>query len=160
MTRSCLFGVSVKDVTATALWSPTPNRTWLPLRFTSSGEATASSRGEVLVAAAVENKVGSLTVFVLEPGTFKLSGVLSEAGKKTLTDATVEVLTGTGQGLTSSTAQGRYALYGVGGAIRLRWSARGFSPEIHEVLVSGESISHDFALPPLRAPANVSGIGR
>jgi hypothetical protein len=147
-----------RDVTATALWSPTPDRTWFPLRFTSPGKATASDRGEVLVSAAMENKVGSLNVLVLEPGTFKLSGVVSEAGGRTLTAATVQVVAGTGEGLTSSTARGTYALYGVAGAIRLRASAEGFSSQIHEVAVNGENTTHGFALAPLQAPADVSGV--
>lgn len=146
-----------RDITATALWSPTPDRTWFPLRFNGPGKAIASDRGEVVVSAAAENKVGSLNVLILEPGTFKLSGVVSEAGGRTLTDATVQVVAGTGMGLTSSTARGTYALYGVAGAIRVRASADGFSSQIHEVGVDGQNTTHGFALAPLQAPADVSG---
>jgi hypothetical protein len=66
---------SAKDVTATALWFP--NATSFPIHFTSPGIAAPAQRGEALVVANA-GTVGRLNVLVLEPGTFKLSGVVSE----------------------------------------------------------------------------------
>ena len=68
---------SSKDVTATATWFP--NGAEFPIHFTSPGIAAPAQRGEALVSANA-GMLGRLNVLVLEPGTFKLTGLVSETG--------------------------------------------------------------------------------
>ena len=51
-----------------------------------------------------------MNVLVLEPGTFKLSGVVSDSSGGMISGVTVEVLSGTGKGLKATTdSHGQYA---------------------------------------------------
>jgi hypothetical protein len=102
---------------------------------------------------------GVVDVFVVEPGTFKLSGVVFDSGGGSLDGVTVEVVAGTGQGLRTTTrSQGQYALYGVAGWVQLRASADGFTPQILEVVVTSNNATGSFTLTPVEAPADVSGL--
>ena len=156
---------SSKDVTAGALWSPTYSETWDPvsrasfaLSFTSSGVTAAGLRGERNLFALYEGMRGMLNVLVLEPGTFKLSGVVSDSSGGLLDDVTVEVVSGTGKGLKATTNNiGQYALYGVAGPVQLRTSADAFRAEMRDVVVTGNGGSEPFALTPVETPADVSG---
>jgi hypothetical protein len=156
---------SSKDVTAAALWSPTYSEYWDPvsragfaLSFTSAGVTAAGIRGERNLFALYEGMRGMLNVLVLEPGTFKLSGVVSDSSGGSLDDVTVEVLSGTGKGLKATTNNiGQYALYGVAGPVQLRTSANGFHAEMRDVVVTGNGGSEPFALTPVESPADVSG---
>jgi len=156
---------SSKDVTAGALWSPTYSETWDPvsragfaLSFTSAGVTAAGIRGERNLFALYEGMRGMLNVLVLEPGTFKLSGVVSDSSGGSLDDVTVEVLSGTGKGLKATTNNiGQYVLYGVAGPVQLRTSANGFHAEMRDVVVTGNGGSEPFALTPVESPADVSG---
>ena len=127
---------SSKDVTATASWFP--NAELFPIYFTSPGIAAPARRGEATVSANAGG-IGRLTVRVLEPGTFKLGGPLSETGVGALHGATVEVLSGVGQGLRATSDSKGYALYGVAGPVRLRASAEGFTPQVLDVVVTGDT---------------------
>jgi hypothetical protein len=93
---------------------------------------------------------------VLEPGTFKVTGTITEAGGGVI-GGTVEVLSGIGQGKRSGTSAGRYALYGVAGRVRLRATAAHYRPQEHEVVVTDNSATDDFALQPLEPPVDVAG---
>ena len=146
---------SSKDVTATALWFP--NSTSFPIHFTSPGIAAPAERGEALVVANA-GTVGRLSVLVLEPGTFKLSGVVSEEGVGVLFGATVEVLSGVGQGLKATSDAKGYGLYGVSGPVRLRASAEGFTPQVHDVVVTGNDATQAFALTTAETTPDVSGL--
>jgi hypothetical protein len=148
---------SSKDVTATASWFPAA-RTGFPICFTDPGVAAPAERGEVTIVANASGRMARLNVLVLEPGTFKLSGPVSEAGVGALYGATVEVLSGIGQGLHATSNSNGYALYGVSGPLRLRASADGFTPQIHEVVVTKNDAADSFALTPVDAPADVSGV--
>jgi len=156
---------SSKDVTAGALWSPTYSETWDPvsrasfaLSFTSPGVTAAATRGERRIAANYLGRIGILSVLVLEPGTFKLGGVVSNSSGGSLDDVTVEVLSGTGKGLKVTTNNtGQYGLYGVAGPVQLRTSAEGFQAEIRDVVVAGNSGTEPFALTPVETPSDVSG---
>jgi hypothetical protein len=131
------------------------------IRFTSAGVAVAdaSGRGETPVSALYGGKSGSIQVLVLETGSFKLSGVVSESGGGSLDGVTVAVLSGTGQDLQATTGgHGHYALYGVAGPVRLRAAADGFAPQVHDVVVVGNDATDTFALTRLAAPADVSGV--
>jgi Carboxypeptidase regulatory-like domain len=156
---------SSKDVTAAALWSPTYSEYWDPvaraefaLSFMSPGVTAAAIRGERNLFALYEGMRGMLNVLVLEPGTFKLSGVVSDSSGGSLDDVTVEVLSGTGKGLKATTNNiGQYVLYGVAGPVQLRTSADGFHAEMRDVGVTGNGGSEPFALTPVESPADVSG---
>lgn len=156
---------SSKDVTAEALWSPQYSETWDPvtrasvaLSFTSPGVTAAATRGERRLAANYQGKIGILSVLVLEPGTFKLAGVVSESRGSALSGVTVEVLSGTGTGIKATTgSQGQYALYGVAGPVQVGTSADGFTPEVGDVVVTGNDGTQAFALTPVETSADVSG---
>ncbi len=156
---------SSKDVTAGALWSPTYSETWDPvsragfaLSFTSPGVTAAGIRGERNLFALYEGKSAMLNVLVLEQGTFKLSGVVANSSGGLLDDVTVEVLSGIGKGLKTTTNNiGQYGLYGVAGPVQVRTSSDGFQTETRDVVVTGNEASEPFALTPVETPADVSG---
>ena len=146
---------SSKDVTTAATWFP--NGESFPIHFVSPGIAAPARRGEAVVSARTE-AVGRLTVMVLEPGTFKLSGPVSETGVGSLFGVTVEVLSGIGQGLRATSDRNGYALYGVAGPVRLRASAEGFTPQDLDVVVTGNDATQAFDLTPAVIATDVSGI--
>ena len=146
---------SSKDVTATASWLP--NATSFPIHFTSPGAAAPAQRGEVTIVTNASGTIARLNVLVLEPGTFKLSGPVSEAGVGALFGATVEVLSGNGRGLQATSDSHGYALYGVSGPVRLRASADGFAPQVHDVVVTDNGATESFVLTPTDATSDVSG---
>ena len=156
---------SSKDVTAAALWSPTYSEYWNPvaraefaLSFTSPGVTASGIRGERNLFALYEGMRGMLNVLVLEPGTFKLGGVVSDSSGGMISGVTVEVLSGTGKGLKAMTGQqGQYALYGVAGPAQLRTSGNGFTSEVRDVVVTENGGTEPFALRPVETPADVSG---
>ena len=97
-------------------------------------------------------------MLVLEPGTFKLSGAVTDSSGGSLDDVTVEVVSGTGRGLKATTNNiGQFGLYGVAGPVQLRTSADGFHSEMRDVVVTGNGGSERFALTPVETPADVSG---
>jgi hypothetical protein len=107
---------SVRDVTGEAVWSSTNTRV---VRASSGGALAATDRGEAIVTARFANRSSTGRIFVLPAGTFRLTGVISEAGEP-LNTVRVEVIAGTGQGLTAITnPDGQFALYGVAGHVRL-----------------------------------------
>jgi hypothetical protein len=147
---------SSKDVTTTATWFP--NAESFPIYFISPGTAGPARRGEAVVSARAEAVVGRLTVMVLEPGTFKLSGPVSETGVGSLFGVTVEVLSGIGQGLRATSDRNGYALYGVAGPVLLRASAEGFTPQVLDVVVTSNDSRQAFDLTPAEIATDVSGI--
>ena len=149
---------SSRDVTTSAVWT-VANPSLTALTFVSAGEALAVRPGESPIRALFESSWGGFPVLVLYAGTFKLSGVVSDSGGGLLPDVTVEVVTGIGQGLRTTTgAQGQYALYGVAGSLQLRALAEGFTPQVREVIVAGNDGNGSFALVPAGVPADISGI--
>jgi hypothetical protein len=148
-----------KDVTETAEWKPTHDQTWLPIYFTGPAVAQGANRGETNVGAYIGGKVGLLHVLVLDAGTFKLTGVVSESIGGGIPEVAVDVMSGTGAGLHSTTnGRGEYALYGVAGEVRLRASAEGFVTQIRDLVVTSDAASDAFALTPIDRPADISGL--
>jgi hypothetical protein len=96
-----------------------------------------------------------LTVLVLEPGTFRISGTVTEARGGPLS-AAIEIVSGRGTGLHTTTARGQYALYGVAGDVQLRASADGFETQVHRTVVTDQT-TNDFDLKPLVTPTDISG---
>jgi hypothetical protein len=94
---------------------------------------------------------------VLEPGTFRISGAVANAGRPE--SATIEIISGTGSGLrtaTSNTFLGQYALYGAVGSVELRVSAKGFDQQVRRLVVT-DNITSNFELNPLVPSADISG---
>ena len=106
------------------------------LAVTQAGLARGLAPGEATVRAEFDRFSGQVRVFVLQPGTFKLGGVISGSGLG-IGDVTVTVLSGVGEGLTAKTTpDGQYALYGVSGRVRVRLRRHGFSDRFQEIDVS------------------------
>jgi hypothetical protein len=160
---------SSEDVTATAMWniwgaSPDPNHTGPNvLRSTGPGTVLAIAPGEALVNVQIAFQTHNaetspkLTVLVLEPGTFRVSGKVMSGGLPE--PAMVEIVSGPGTGLgTRSNYLGEYALYGAAGPVELRASAlvSGFVTKVHRLMVS-DNATTDFELEPLVSPADISG---
>ena len=133
---------STKDVTAQATWTPTDST--LPLYFSSAGTAQSSGRGEVVVSASFGGKTtSSLTVFVLEPGTFRLSGTITNPAGAPVAGVLVEIVAGTGNGLRTTTGStGHYALYGVSGAVQIRLSADGWQTQTRDAVVANDAVNN------------------
>jgi hypothetical protein len=132
--------------------------------MTGPGTVQAAALGEASVNVQIPSQSHSaatspvLSVLVLEPGTFRISGTVVSAGVPEL--AAIEIVSGIGSGLrtTSNSASGLgpYALYGAAGNVELRVSADGFNQQIRRIVVTDNTTS-DFDLNPVGAPADVSG---
>lgn len=143
------------DVTSNAVWSSSAAGV---IAFASGtpGGAMAVGRGEATVTAARVRISLPMNVVVLEPGTYRLSGLITDEGEP-LRSAAVEITAGTGTGLqTTSDQLGRYAVYGVAGGVDVRVSAPGFSPVITPTEVGGNTVV-DFSLRSLVAPPDIRG---
>ena len=124
---------SVRDVTNDAQWSSTNSGV---VRASSGGALVAPQRGEAIVTARHANRSSTGRIFVLPAGTFRLTGVVSEAGEP-LNTVRVEVIEGTGQGLTAITnPDGQFAIYGVAGHVRLQAKKDGFVNSMADADVS------------------------
>ena len=110
-----------------------------------SGSGAGTRPGEGMVGASLGGRPASMRVFVLEAGTFKLAGVVSETHGQTLPGVSIDVIGGTGRGLhTTTDMNGRYTLYGVAGRVQLRASADGLAAVTREVEVLSDSESDAF----------------
>jgi hypothetical protein len=162
---------SSEDVTATASWSiwwtgPDRNHTGPNvLKLIGPGIVQGIALGEASVNVQIPFQSNgpatspALSVLVLEPGTFRISGTVTSAGLPE--SAAIEIASGTGTGLRTTTdnnfdTRGRYALYGAAGTVELRASANGFDQQIRRIVVTDNMIS-DFDLSPLVRPTDVSG---
>jgi hypothetical protein len=161
---------SSADVTATATWSilwSGPDRDHTGpnvLQMIGGGTVQAVAPGEASINVQIPFESRSpatsatLSVLVLEPGTFRIAGTVSSAGQPE--PAAIEIVSGTGRGLRTTSngpgGVGRYALYGAAGTVELRVSADGFAQEIRRIVVTDNTTS-DFDLKPLEGPADVAG---
>ena len=147
-----------RDITDEARWLPMDARN--SIYFTAPGVALGAKPGQgVVIASIPRTRASFLDVIVLDPGTFELTGVVTESGGGPLGLATVEVTAGAGQGLRATTdMNGRYTLIGVAGPLQLRASADGFAQQVHNVVVMGHEVTHTFALTPLEATTDVAGM--
>jgi len=120
------------DVTGTAVWRSSQPRV---LSVAASGVATAVALGEANVEARF-GALGSRTIFVLPDGTFRLTGLVTEADAPAVpvSSAVVEVIGGDAS--TSSGADGRYRLYGVPATATVRAIRDGYQPQTHQVMLA------------------------
>jgi len=141
---------SARDVTADVTW-----RGGGAISFSSPGVATASGNGEWDVTATYFVFNVKVHVLVLDPGTFKLTGMLREQGGGTLPfGGRILVVSGVGQGKVS--AGGEYRLYGVAGPIRLEVSSSGYVTRVHDIDVTDHTV-RNFELAPVETPVDVAG---
>lgn len=157
---------STKDVTAEASWTPN-NKAQFPIYFTTAGIAEAVTYGEQEIGAQYYSTLtlsGSagwtsarLTVLAVGPGTYKFGGTVLNSRGGVIGGAVIEVLSGTGKGLKATTdSEGRYALFGVAGAIRVRTTAEGFAEDVQDLNVIQNEVA-PLSLTPLADPVDVSG---
>ena len=140
---------TTRDVTGEATWRASPQ-----VSFTSAGVATAQGIGETDVTATLHVFKAQVRVLVLESGTFKLSGMITERGGGSATSAKVYVLSGVGQD--KQAFGGEYRIYGVAGPVRLEVSKTGFFAVVHDMTVTG-NVVQDFELVHLETPVDVAG---
>lgn len=143
------------DLTNRVNWSSSPSL--LTFDAQGLGHAKAEGRGEARVTATFQGyPSGSMSVLLLEPDTFRLSGTVTESGFS-ISGAAVEVVEGTGSGLRATTdSNGHYDLYGVAGAIRLRISAPGFESTTATAVVN-EHATADVSLKPIVSTIDLGG---
>ena len=142
-----------EEVTSRTRWS-TGNSSVLTVN--SSGVVQANSRGESALDGAYANRSAHVYVLVLEDGTYRLTGRVTESGGG-LPGARVDVLGGTGAGLSATTAfNGSYALYGVANEVLIEARLDGFERTRRAIVVSGNTTA-DFTLRPTVAPTDLNG---
>jgi len=161
---------SSQDVTASASWQigpsgPDPNHTGSNvLQFLGRGMVQAIGFGEASIRVRIPSESHdvatspTLSVLVLDPGTFRISGAVLSAGLPE--SATIEIISGTGSGQRTATGfasyVGQYALYGAAGSVELSVSATGFNGQVRRLVVTGNTTS-DFDLNPLVPSTDISG---
>ena len=145
---------NTEDVTAQAGWRSTNTSV---LVVGAGGVATARALGEAQVSAQYQNPRGNVVVFVLEPGTFRVAGRVTDSNGIGLPGARVTVLAGNGTGLSATTDNaGSYALYGVSGSVQLEVTLNGFENVRQSIDINNHSTAN-IQLTPLIAPTNISG---
>jgi hypothetical protein len=133
---------TTENVNRQAVWSSTNPAI---LQVTPLGLASARARGESIVSAQYGGKLAEARIFVLPDGTFRLVGRVGESGFG-VAGASVTVVSGTGQGLTTDSASdGSYRLYGVSGAVRIRVQKEAYEDGLHDVSVTAHG-TRDFEL--------------
>jgi hypothetical protein len=135
---------TTQDLTSSSTWRSSDSGV---LSIADNGEGTGGKAGEAILAAEKDGKRSSLQVLVLAPGTFRVTGVVTDSGIPVV-GATVDLLDGSRAAMTTQTdAQGIYRLYGLSGPIELRVRATGYPEEVRRLTVTDDA-QYDFALPP------------
>jgi hypothetical protein len=99
---------------------------------------------------------GPVRVLVLEPATFRVSGVVTESGQP-IGGVRVTVAAGRRAGLQHTTPPGGgYALYGLAGPTELVVSEEGLQPQVRSIVVTDHQIV-DFSLQPLPGYDSLTG---
>ena len=144
---------SSEALTSGIQWSSTDTRV---LRVDLLGVATALAAGDSVVRVSANGRGASKAILVLPNGTFRLRGQIVEGGAP-VDGASVAVIAGTGEGLTTLTDPGgRYSLYGVAGSIKLRGRKPGYQDLTQDVHVTGHS-THDMTMSPERPRVSLAG---
>jgi hypothetical protein len=119
---------TTQDYTLKVVWSASPASVLTIKR--DSGEATALTAGDVTIQATYTGAISccqaTIAMTVLPPNTYRLTGKALESGLP-VQGATITVQSGVGAGLSTTTdSNGAYRLYGVAGAIQVRFSKPGY----------------------------------
>ena len=143
---------STVDITAQAQWrSSNPS----VLVLTSTGAATTRGMGESQITIQYFNVRAELDVLVLQPGTYRVAGTVTESGLP-VPGATVDVIESPGT-TTLTDASGAYRLYGVAGDIHLRVTKAGYKSQSSSLTVTANQ-TLDFALEQVSPLPDVSGL--
>lgn len=144
---------STENVTGTVAWFTSLSRV---IQVASGGRATAVGPGEATISARFQNRSGSKLILALVPGTYKVSGRITEAGVP-LPGVSLRVIRGTGEGLAAtSDGNGRFALYGVSGDVRIQATKLGYIDAVRDLSV-GSTMTDNFELAPVRERKNLAG---
>jgi hypothetical protein len=148
---------SIENVTDRTQWSSVDPDL---IQVGTGGIATGVRVGETTVVANYHDgsrtSYGTVSLVVLVPGTYKLSGRITDSGVA-VAQVTVTVLSGVGAGLTTlSRVDGMFALYGIGGRVRLHASREGYLNTIEELDIT-DIVTHDFEMAPDRQRSDLSG---
>lgn len=157
------------DVTGSSSWRSEAPTNFNPpvLVVTGRGAATGSFPGEADVVVshpdsgvpdvqAPGSVTAKLRVLVLEPGTFRVSGRVTDS-RGPLPTARVAVVAGTGAGqVTGLRGDGTYALYGLTGPVTLEVSEESFQTQTRTIAVNDHQ-SVDFSLELLAGYIGVNG---
>ena len=145
---------SVRDVSGEASWMSTNSRV---VEVGATGVAKAVAAGEALITASYQARGAFTRTFVLPVGTYRLGGTVTEAGDR-LAGATVTVISGVGEGLTSTTdGGGQYALFGVSGRIGIQVKKDGYFNRVDQIEVTDHRIV-SFELVPDHPRPDLSGL--
>ena len=149
---------SIKDVTTEVRWTQRTGAETANLTLTSSGlTATATRPGSFFVVATLANLTAEAEVLVLPPGTFRLTGQVTDEGAP-VREAEVSVISGTGQGLTAGTdGHGKYELYGLAGLVHIRVSKDGYFDKADRIDVRAH-IAHAFEINQVAPTADYTGV--
>jgi hypothetical protein len=148
---------SSRNVTNEVAWR-TADSSVLTISST-SGLASAHDRGETSVTASLgERSAVKTPVIVVPPGTFRLAGLVRESSVPVF-GARVEVTSGTGQGLATTTA-GTYRLYGVAGDVEILVTGDGYLEQRKRLQVANHLATLDFDLQLSGPRAEVGGTYR
>src|SRR5262245_45213309 len=132
---------STRDMTSSVTWRSPDSGV---LSITSSGAATAGRVGQVSISASANNRGASLQVLVMPPNTYRLTGVVREAGLP-IAGATVEVVRSPTPLSSTTDGGGTYRLFGVAGDVEIRASKNGYNERVNRLIVSSNT-SSDFEL--------------
>jgi hypothetical protein len=148
---------SSADVTATAKWNASRYAIVHP-SGARPGEMQGEGRGEAVIEASAGGINAELPVFVLEEGTFKVAGAITDGvTREGLEGVKVRIESGTGAGLTSlSDRFGKYALYGAAASSVVVASVNGFTSQAHAIVLDAAT-TVDFALVPNPFDLNLTG---
>ncbi len=137
---------SAENVSAQASWASSNG---LVVQVSSSGLATAGTRGESIVQVRHRDKVAQQHVFVLPDGTFALAGTVRESVVG-IGGVSLRVVDGVGQNIvTFSDPDGSYTLFGVSGRIRIRLTKPDYAENLQDVDVATHR-RQDFEIVPER----------
>ena len=127
---------SKSEVTGEASWHSSNSSV---LSISGAGLAAGHRRGETNISAVFKDTSSAKEVIVVPAGTFRLTGLVTEAGSPSnpVRDAQVEVTTAGGATVSTATDNdGRYRQYGVSDGAQIRVTKEGYQPHLQSVRIS------------------------
>ena len=128
---------STQDYTSKVTWEAYSTAI---LTVSNTGLVTGHGSGEAAVQARITGFVANATVLVMPPGTYRLTGTVTESGLP-VWGGRVTVIAGTGTGLATSTDEnGSYRLYGVAGDVQVQVTDQGYVPLTKSAQVTANAV--------------------
>lgn len=132
-----------ENVTARVTWTSSDSAV---LSVSSGGRITGGAVGEAMLQAALHDLSASTPVRVIPAGTFSVAGIVRASGPTSpLAGVEVQLITPSGEVLTTQTGPAGFRFYGVAGHARLRVSRRAFHPYEAEIDIQ-DHLTHDVSL--------------